>query len=487
MKLNRLIVFIAILALFLLNIQKIRSGDILWHLKIGELALEKVTISEYDQFSHTMYGKPVTPHAPLFQAVVGFVYRVGGFGALSIFNALLVALLFSLAWIFCLRIGVSGGFESLILAAMILIVQPQLQLQPQLIFLIFVEALLCLGPSTKLRSDSISHSSWLKLLCKIVGSSLIVLIWPFVHPSFIVGIIMLLLFGLSELVPISKSGLIRGSLWFAGFILTVVAIWLIKPAFYFSFFKHMTSPAMLSNVKFWQPFWKLLSLTPTNFWVVGNLSVISLAAILSFIYKSLWKVLAIHILFLSICAIVGATLSLRFIPLVPIILGPVVLKSISDIFQDEKYKCKKLIFSIYFAGTVVFAIFFLDFKPGLTLDETDIPKGCVDYLRHNSLAGEMYNSYNFGSYLIFAFGGEKRVFIDPRSTQVYPDELIARFVKAYEDQTVFEELVRQYKVGYTFLKLNSPLTKKLIQYLDHSPSWELAYKDSVCVIHQKKR
>jgi hypothetical protein len=102
------------------------------------------------------------------------------------------------------------------------------------------------------------------------------------------------------------------------------------------------------------------------------------------------------------------------------------------------------------------------------------------------MPGKMFNSYSYGGFLIFELGEESQVFIDPRSSQVYPDAFFARFVKANEDPETFESLVSQYGIGHTFLKQPSARTGKLISYLDSSPRWQRVYADATCVIHIRR-
>jgi hypothetical protein len=75
--------------------------------------------------------------------------------------------------------------------------------------------------------------------------------------------------------------------------------------------------------------------------------------------------------------------------------------------------------------------------------------------------------------------------IDPRSRQVYPDWFYEKFLRAYDQPAVFEELVERYGVGHTLFQRSSKMTQGLIQYLNQSPHWKLEFVDPLCVIHSR--
>ena len=75
--------------LFLLLLRPIYDVDIFWQVKLGELILANRGPVPSEPFAVTHLGEPLPPIAWLGQAVYAEVWRLGGWPALRIFDALL--------------------------------------------------------------------------------------------------------------------------------------------------------------------------------------------------------------------------------------------------------------------------------------------------------------------------------------------------------------------------------------------------------------
>jgi len=108
------------------------------------------------------------------------------------------------------------------------------------------------------------------------------------------------------------------------------------------------------------------------------------------------------------------------------------------------------------------------------------PAGAVAYLQSHDLPGEMFNSYNWGGYLIWKLYPGRRVFIDGR-TDLYDDAFIRRYLDVTWAGAGWEETLRQYHVGYVLVEADSFLSR----YLATQPAWQEAYRDTVAVIYMR--
>src|ERR1043166_5245383 len=93
----RKILSIAVVALamafsFVLALEKVHESDSLWHLKTGEWILAHGAVPRADFFSSTVAGKSWVDWEWLFQAAMYIPCAAGGFNALVIGKAVLVAL-----------------------------------------------------------------------------------------------------------------------------------------------------------------------------------------------------------------------------------------------------------------------------------------------------------------------------------------------------------------------------------------------------------
>jgi hypothetical protein len=89
--------------------------------------------------------------------------------------------------------------------------------------------------------------------------------------------------------------------------------------------------------------------------------------------------------------------------------------------------------------------------PGLGLDARAFPTAAVAWLRENHPSGPMFNSYNFGGYLLWA-RPEERVFIDGRAFTVYDPTLLAVLSALYADPRQFASLVARYDLKLAVLQ-----------------------------------
>src|SRR5947209_7581995 len=98
---------------FLLAVEKVHESDSLWHLKTGEWILAHGNVPRADFFSSTVTGKPWLDWEWLFQAAMYVVYAAGGFNALVLAKAVLVALSAALLLDTSRRDGASVGVACL--------------------------------------------------------------------------------------------------------------------------------------------------------------------------------------------------------------------------------------------------------------------------------------------------------------------------------------------------------------------------------------
>jgi hypothetical protein len=102
----------------------------------------------------------------------------------------------------------------------------------------------------------------------------------------------------------------------------------------------------------------------------------------------------------------------------------------------------------------------------------------VDYLNTNHPDGKIFNSYNWGGYLMFA-APEYPVFIDGRT------DLYGEFLQVYLDAALasgdWRSTLNQYGINLVFVEVTSPLDEALRA----EPGWTLAYEDDLAVIYTR--
>jgi hypothetical protein len=110
--------------------------------------------------------------------------------------------------------------------------------------------------------------------------------------------------------------------------------------------------------------------------------------------------------------------------------------------------------------------------------EEVLPIHAVAYLREHDLPRPMFNSYNWGGYLMF-HAPEYEVFIDGR-TDIYGD-----FLFTYRDAAFaydnWREILDEYGIRLVVIEAGSPLAG----VLRTEPGWNLEYSDELAVIYTR--
>jgi hypothetical protein len=104
------------------------------------------------------------------------------------------------------------------------------------------------------------------------------------------------------------------------------------------------------------------------------------------------------------------------------------------------------------------------------------PIRATEFVRDSHLTGPMYNSFNWGGFLIFNLG-EQPVSIDSRGN-AYSDDLIARSVSTI-NAVGWQEDPDLSRANFALLERSAPLAAAL----DGDPRFRLAYQDHLAVVY----
>jgi hypothetical protein len=107
------------------------------------------------------------------------------------------------------------------------------------------------------------------------------------------------------------------------------------------------------------------------------------------------------------------------------------------------------------------------------------PVGAANYLKQNPTPGQMFNSYNFGGYLIWALR-DVPVYVDGR-TDLYDDEFLNEYLKTYLAEPGWEKTLAEHDIRLVVVEAGSPLARELRQ----TPGWAVRYSDALAVVMVK--
>jgi hypothetical protein len=107
------------------------------------------------------------------------------------------------------------------------------------------------------------------------------------------------------------------------------------------------------------------------------------------------------------------------------------------------------------------------------------PAGAVRYIDHHTMAGNLFNGYSYGGYLIWKTGADYPVFIDSRADTVYPDATLHDYQTIYGAQPGWSALLDRYRIGWVFVENTAPIDAVLSQLPN---TWRVAYHGAEATI-----
>ncbi len=458
--------------------------DFWWHLKTGEYIAEHRKLPVPDPFSYTSgKGEPAYPgeervryfnltHEWLAQVLLWLLYRLGGFPAVVLWKALLLGAVCSAAG--CLAARRAKNFYLGILAALAPV--PVLTLfasdRPALITFALVAVFVVILESYV----SGGRAVWLWMLIPLH------IVWANSHGGFFLGWGVLAAYSVGAWRLPSER---RKPLWLAAGLCVLLSglnpngfrILEVLPAYRGSY---LTSTLIEWKRPFlWGP--------PYTYNVLLYSTVV--AMILA------WRKLRLSDLLLFAAFGAASLMAFRNVPFIAF-LSPMLLASYAWPLLATKLPrlstgVVKLALSLGLAGLLVYQ------APAgglfqLRAAEWKFPKGAAEFLRRNQITDPIFNSYEYGGYLIWALWPQQRTFIDGRALNeaVYRDYAKILHIKGSagpKGKELRAELLDRYGVQFVVtnaFEFASGVIYPLVLALSGPayPQWALIYEDAQALV-----
>ncbi|HKN48081.1 MAG TPA: tetratricopeptide repeat protein, partial [Candidatus Polarisedimenticolia bacterium] len=111
------------------------------------------------------------------------------------------------------------------------------------------------------------------------------------------------------------------------------------------------------------------------------------------------------------------------------------------------------------------------------------PEEGARFVSESGMPGHVFHPLAIGGYLIHAWDGKRRVFIDGRNDP-YLDGVLESYLKAIGDPSAFEEIVRRYHITAVLWSPDRALeAKALLAYLARGEGWVLVHIDPGAVLY----
>jgi hypothetical protein len=447
---------------------KVWDIDFWWHIAAGKNILENGTIPNVDPFG--MYdaanacGQTVLKSEWLGQVSLYSIYRWFGLDGIILFRAGILAFCLSIVYFRCRLASSNNPFSLVITALAGLAILHHTGERPQLFSFLFISLLFLL-----LDNFTRTGNRWM-----LYSIPPLILLWSNTHAGALMGVASLGLFGIGYVL---ENRWAQGRFNMPSNILMVVVVtlscsFLVTAPSGLDTFKciiFQQSGLVREIVSEYASPWSLWPAT-LYYWVFIS---VTLVALPGFINKAFLKQGAL-VAVLGLFSVFGY----RYIPLFVLVAAPYVAASLGRSLKMFKLPAAAIHVSVL---VIALAVLGYGFKQGKVfqhgLQEQRFPVGAVAFIKANKLSGKMFNSLNWGGYLLWNLSGTTNLFIDGRTLDPYRVAPYTNILWAtpegqrYFEQTNFDLVL--VPPGNAFTGERYPL----IAYLQNQPGWQIVYQD----------
>ena len=449
----------------------IEDPDIWWHLRTGQWIVAQGHVPVEDPFSIFGAGKRWIAYSWLFEILVYGLHKYFGLTGLVGFTVTMSLLVAVTIHLLLRRARLPFVAEVLLLAVIFASLKPLLSPRPWLFTILFSAIELILIFTLR--------RSW-KLLPALI-LPLVFVLWANLHIQFVYGLAILgflalesflnrfARFGLPQsdnpALSVTRSLLLLGSCFLAT---------LVNPyhyRVYLAIFEYVTQSGAFQNISELHPMffrsladWLVLCLTLTGAFVLG--------------WQRRWNVFYLALFVMAACFAFRARRDVWFMALA-------VAAIVSEFASREKY-------SGYFDFTkervaaVILSLFLCLYGLGHIRDvsenslakavELHFPAQAVKFIRSSQLPGPLYNSLDWGGYLIWSLP-ELPVAMDGR-TNLHGDERIANSLATWNGSTAWNKDPELLRARLIIAQTGKPLTHLIRGYA----RYRLVYEDNTAVV-----
>jgi tetratricopeptide (TPR) repeat protein len=482
-----LIALLLVTHLFLLGFFKITSLDTLFHLKEGELYLTTGSLPGQDPFAFTTEGREWIKYSWLADVLFYLVYAAGGFPGLVLLRLVLLGVVSLLLYRLLRECGLHPLGAILLVFAASLALRFRLFIRPEIItFLLLLTTLMIL-----IRLQRASPWTAYALLPVFA-------VWVNVHGSYVFGAGLAGLVLLANLLSGTRAepgwGRLRLGRRHARHLAFAVAALpiagLLNPHGFSMLLFPFRQNRMLRLTLFgeWMDAWKLPGIDPV-WWepviIFGALFLAYVAvASLLFVWEGRFDPVGWGIV---VPLGVYAVFRNRAIPYFALAMLPLLALSLVRVAGQLPSRAPRLSLPrleriVTFACLCVLGFSVVDqalltrrFLPGLGVASQLLPEAAAAFMERYHLDGRVFNSYHFGSYLMWRRWPANQVFIDGRYDAILFDErILEEYLQAHRDPDVLNRITAKY--GVEILVLDADPGRRIAYLTDH-PLWARIYWD----------
>lgn len=462
----------------------IRSLDLWWHLKTGELIWQTRSIPRVDPFSFSAAGEPWISHEWLFGLLSFLTFSIGGIQALVGAKALLIAGLLVLVAVTARVRGASAEMIFLVLAASYAICRFRFTERPELVSVSLAVGFLLIYEISRRRPAGILVLPVLQIL------------WVNFH-----GGTALLGWALAGAVLLDRACEIRspGTPWRWNVVGKELRWPLASTAGVFSvslanphgvralFYGLLRTESPLDNKEF-QSLRQMVKpgvdQSIVLFLLFAGLLLVLFALRARTVRPYEWMLL-FPLLLLTL-------IFFRFRLLFVFLLGPALAFQLSHVLGLHRLRgwVPAMLVLLLMARTVGLEREAYFYRFGAGVHSGVFPVDAVEFIKRVEISGRMFNSYSTGGYLIWRLWPGHHVFIDGREDVYLKPGILEEYVHCFDSPGRWRSLVDKYRIDFAVVRYPESPPANPEQSLDvlafPRPSWALIYFDDVVTIYARR-
>jgi len=482
--------------LVLLGFFKISSLDTWFHLKQGELYVTTHSLPAQDPFAFTTAGREWIKYSWLADVLFYLIFRAAGMPGLVLFRLLALLLLAAGLYRLLQRCGLDPSLGVLLVFMASLTLRFRLFVRPEILsFLLLLTTMAIL-----LRLQAARPWAAYALLPVFV-------IWTNVHASFIFGLAIPGLVLLANLLPEGWATPGWGRLrmdrarlrHLAASVSLLPLAGLLNPHGLSMLLFPFRQNRMIRLTLFpeWMEIWELPGIDPVWWEVVIILGVLLLAFLITALLLFAWEGRLDPVGWgIVLCMGTYAVFRNRAVPYFVLAVLPLLALALVRVAAGLSARSPgrssrrleqigALACLLVLGASIVDQAFLTSRNPlGLGVRPHYFPEGAAAFLERQHVDGRVFNTYEFGGYLIWRRWPANRVFIDGRYDRILFDEtLMEAYDEAHRSPAVLDRIAAAYDVEVLVLDANPA---RRMPHIARHPGWARVYWDPVAEVYVRR-
>ena len=485
--------FLLFVHLVLLGFFQVSSLDTWFHLKEGELYVTTGSLPGHDPFAFTTEGREWIKYSWLADVLFYLVYAVGGFPGLVLLR---LGVLFAIAWLLYRLLRQSGLHP---VAAVLLVFVASLAIRFRLFIRPELFAFVLLLGTLAVLLQLQASSPWMAytLLPLFV-------LWVNIHGSYVFGLGLPALVLFANLLPMAWAApgwgrlrldpVRRRHLALAVTALPVAGFLNPQGAGLLLFPFRQNRMVRLTAFPEWMEAWRYPGVDPV-WWepvVILGLVLLAFGAVAWLLFA--WE-RRLDPVGLGIVLTMGAYAIFRnrAIPYFVLAALPFLALALARLSEHLPTRLpaqspRRLTQLGFLACLLLLALSIVDqafltrrFPPGFGVARHVFPEQAAAFLERYRLDGRVFNSYQFGGYLMWRRWPANQVFIDGRYDAIlFDEELLELYAEAHHVPAALDRLAEKY--AFDILVLDADRASRM-EHIQHNPTWARVYWDPVAEVY----